>query len=256
MGRYGIKEIERVVHGEGAFAGRSVVRVSFSGCNLWDGHALHRDDGSAMCALWCDTDFHKGVALGDDDVLSMMQEQWPVEPGSMRRWCVLAGGEPLQQLDLDLIKALHAQQWLIAIETNGTVEGKYVPMLDHVCLSPKLGTDWQHYGTNVDEVRVVLPGSPPMVKGWSDEQLLEVEDWAFHKPVSGGTEPVALFVTPQDPVLPGPDFASWLMGGFEEDEAEVLAQLYRNAVQRCVKWVHAHPRWRLSLQVSKWLEQA
>jgi organic radical activating enzyme len=253
VGRYGVKEITRVIHGEGSLVGRSVVKVMFTGCNLWDGHSLHREDGAATCALWCDTDFHSGIVLSTEDMLGMMQEQWPADPGSNHRWCVLTGGEPLLQVDLDLIQALREQHWNIAIETNGTVPNKYVPSVDHVCLSPKMGTPWEDFGTNVDEVRIVLPGSPPMVKGWTDEQLLAVEDWAFHKPVSQGVEPVALYVTPQDPVMPGPEFASWLRGGFEEDEAEVLAQLYRASVQRCMRWVHAHPRWRFSLQASKWI---
>ncbi len=35
---------------------------------------------------------------------------------------VLTGGEPLLQVDTALIDALHAQQFRIAVESNGTVK--------------------------------------------------------------------------------------------------------------------------------------
>ncbi len=63
------------------------------------------------------------------------------------------------QLDVPLIKALHARGFEIAVETNGTVaapEG-----IDWVCVSPKAGTKLVQ--TSGDELKLVFPqaGLPP-----------------------------------------------------------------------------------------------
>jgi organic radical activating enzyme len=48
---------------------------------------------------------------------------------------VITGGEPLLQVDEDLIRALHAAGFAIALETNGTLP---VPAgVDWICVSPK-----------------------------------------------------------------------------------------------------------------------
>jgi len=44
---------------------------------------------------------------------------WPA--GETDRFIVCTGGEPLLQLDRPLIDALHARDFEIAIETNGTI---------------------------------------------------------------------------------------------------------------------------------------
>jgi organic radical activating enzyme len=52
---------------------------------------------------------------------------------------VLTGGEPLLQVDAELIDALHARGFEIGVETNGTVappEG-----IDWICVSPKAGAE-------------------------------------------------------------------------------------------------------------------
>ena len=54
---------------------------------------------------------------------------------SARRFAVLTGGEPALQVDRPFIDALHARGFLVAIETNGTLE---LPAgIDWVCVSPK-----------------------------------------------------------------------------------------------------------------------
>jgi 7-carboxy-7-deazaguanine synthase len=48
---------------------------------------------------------------------------------------VLTGGEPALQADAPFVAALHARGFLVAIETNGTLE---LPAgIDWVCVSPK-----------------------------------------------------------------------------------------------------------------------
>jgi 7-carboxy-7-deazaguanine synthase len=136
---YAIKEIFKTLQGEGAQTGRAAVFCRFAGCNLWSGH--EHDRASAVCRF-CDTDF-VGLdgALGGryaaaEDLTAAIVTVW--DGPSHRRFVVLTGGEPLLQVDIALIEALHAHAFEIAIETNGTIEPP--PGIDWVCVSPKSGT--------------------------------------------------------------------------------------------------------------------
>jgi len=51
---YSVKEIYYTLQGEGAQTGRPAVFLRFAGCNLWSGHEKDRE--SAVCPF-CDTDF-------------------------------------------------------------------------------------------------------------------------------------------------------------------------------------------------------
>ena len=66
---------------------------------------------------------------------------------------VFTGGEPLLQLDIDLITALHHLQFEVAVETKGTKE---VPtQVDHICVSPKAGASLIQ--TIGHELKLVFP---------------------------------------------------------------------------------------------------
>jgi len=51
---YSVKEIYYTLQGEGAHTGRPAVFLRFSGCNLWSGREMHREQ--AICRF-CDTEF-------------------------------------------------------------------------------------------------------------------------------------------------------------------------------------------------------
>jgi organic radical activating enzyme len=69
------------------------------------------------------------------------------------KYVVFTGGEPLLQLDANLIAAMHAVGFEIAIETNGTLP---VPEgVDWVCVSPKMGSELVVRKGN--EIKVVIP---------------------------------------------------------------------------------------------------
>ena len=68
---------------------------------------------------------------------------------------VLTGGEPLLQVDAELIEALHAQGFEIAVETNGTVPAP--AGIDWICVSPKAGAPLKQ--TRGQELKVVVPQS-------------------------------------------------------------------------------------------------
>src|SRR5205085_10545428 len=76
---------------------------------------------------------------------------WPKDYAA--RFVVLTGGEPLLQLNPPLIDALHAREFEIAIETNGTIA--LPPGIDWVCVSPKAGAPLVI--TAGDELKIVVP---------------------------------------------------------------------------------------------------
>jgi 7-carboxy-7-deazaguanine synthase (Cx14CxxC type) len=137
---YAIKEIFKTLQGEGAQAGRSAVFCRFAGCNLWSGR--EEDRTTAICRF-CDTDFVGldgtlgGRYASAEQLAEMIAQTW--DGPHARRFVVLTGGEPLLQVDIPLIDALHAHEFAIAIETNGTIDPP--KNLDWICVSPKAGTD-------------------------------------------------------------------------------------------------------------------
>jgi 7-carboxy-7-deazaguanine synthase (Cx14CxxC type) len=167
---YTVKEILLTLQGEGAHAGRAAVFCRFSGCNLWSGR--EQDRAGATCRF-CDTDFLGtdgrlgGHYASADDLADTIASQWAGEHGY--RYVVLTGGEPLLQVDGDLIDALHARGFGIGVETNGTIElpeGLDWNGLDWICVSPKAGA-----GLLVrqgHELKLVYPQADAMPAAFAD----------------------------------------------------------------------------------------
>jgi 7-carboxy-7-deazaguanine synthase len=153
---YAVKEIFYTLQGEGAQAGRAAVFCRFAGCNLWSGR--EKDRAAAICNF-CDTDFvgvdGPGGGMFDSakNLAAAIEEKWPRDSALGKRFVVCTGGEPLLQLDANLIEALHLCDFQIAVETNGTVEAP--AGLDWVCVSPKAGSKLVQQ--NGDELKLVYP---------------------------------------------------------------------------------------------------
>jgi 7-carboxy-7-deazaguanine synthase (Cx14CxxC type) len=152
---YAAKEIFYTLQGEGVHTGRAAVFCRFAGCNLWSGREADR--ATAVCQF-CDTDFvgtdgdGGGSFATADELAAVVAAKWP-KGDAGKRFVVCTGGEPLLQMDAALIDALHKQNFIIAIETNGTIA---VPEgIDWVCVSPKSGADL--VVTRGDELKVVYP---------------------------------------------------------------------------------------------------
>ena len=154
---YAVKEIFYSLQGEGAHAGRPAIFCRFTGCNLWSGQEKHRAD--AVCQF-CDTDFvgtdgdggggfTNAVALAKAVV-----SYWPESiTDVIHPYVICTGGEPLLQLDKDLIEAFHNEGVELAIETTGTLP---VPEgVDWVCVSPKSGSTV--VVEKGDEIKLVYP---------------------------------------------------------------------------------------------------
>jgi 7-carboxy-7-deazaguanine synthase len=186
---YAVKEIYYTLQGEGAHTGRAAVFCRFAGCNLWSGREADR--ASAICQF-CDTDFADTNGPGGGkftlaaDLAAAVMETWAAgalgkatagpstaplaksasgcaqdDKSEVRRegceggtrFVVCTGGEPLLQMDEPLIDALHAYDFEIAVETNGTIA---VPRgLDWICVSPKAGTELKQ--RTGDELKLVYP---------------------------------------------------------------------------------------------------
>ena len=159
---FAVKEIFYTLQGEGAQAGRAAVFCRFAGCNLWSGR--ESDRALAICKF-CDTDFADVNGPGGgrfstaEDLADAIAAKWPSSREG-RRFVVCTGGEPLLQLNVPLIDALHARHFEIAVETNGTIAAP--AGIDWVCVSPKIGSTLvQKSG---DELKLVFPqiGGDPL----------------------------------------------------------------------------------------------
>ena len=178
---YTVKEIFYTLQGEGAQTGRAAVFCRFSGCNLWSGR---EEDRSRAVCQFCDTDF---VGTGPDggkfksakELADAIDRCWAGEgrdasegvsslrsvglsngsTGLPKKYVVCTGGEPLLQVDENLISELHQRGFEVAVETNGT---RPAPLsLDWVCVSPKAGAPLVQ--TTGSELKLVYPqnNAPP-----------------------------------------------------------------------------------------------
>jgi 7-carboxy-7-deazaguanine synthase (Cx14CxxC type) len=153
---YAVKEIFYTLQGEGAQTGRAAVFCRFAGCNLWSGREADR--ASAICQF-CDTDFADTKGLGGGKFESAgaladaVAQKWPGAATPGKKFVVCTGGEPLLQLDASLIAALHALNFEIAVETNGTVPAP--DGINWLCVSPKAGAELKQ--KSGDELKLVYP---------------------------------------------------------------------------------------------------
>lgn len=151
---YAIKEMFYSLQGEGRNAGRPAVFCRFAGCNLWSGR--ERDRATADCRF-CDTDFvgvdgDGGGRFADAEALGeTIGGLWRGAGG--RRLTVLTGGEPLLQVDTPLVEALHARDFEVAVETNGTLSAP--SSIDWITVSPK-GAN-RLLQTSGDELKLIYP---------------------------------------------------------------------------------------------------
>src|SRR3954447_24442884 len=104
-----VKEIFFTLQGEGFNTGTPAVFCRFAGCNLWTGREEHRS--IAVCQF-CDTDFvgtdgpGGGQFKTPDDLADAIASTWTGDAAG-QRLVVCTGGEPLLQMDDDLVAALH-----------------------------------------------------------------------------------------------------------------------------------------------------
>jgi 7-carboxy-7-deazaguanine synthase len=152
MTTYQIKEVFYSIQGEGLRAGTSNVFVRFAGCNM----ACAMQSGQRSPGGFdCDTNFADGQSYSLDDLIVAVQDCG----GQRAPWVICTGGEPTLQMDAELIDALRAAGYCIAVETNGT---RPVPEnVDWISMSPKVAEeDLQQLWA--DELRYVMAHGQPL----------------------------------------------------------------------------------------------
>lgn len=176
---YAVKEIYYTLQGEGMQTGRAAVFCRFAGCNLWSGREADR--ALAVCNF-CDTDFVGTDGPGGGrfaDAASLARAAraaWRGNSGT-RPYIVLTGGEPMLQVDEQLIRALHRTGFEVAIETNGTLP---VPRaIDWICVSPKAGAPLVQKTGN--EIKLVFPQPAAMPEHF---ERMQFENF-FLQPMDG-----------------------------------------------------------------------
>lgn len=205
---YMVNEVFLSVQGEGARAGTSNVFVRFAGCNL-----TCAKDGEA--GFDCDTEFRSHSPLSAAEIIAVAREKWgPTGRDNQRISFILTGGEPLLQVDTELLAALEPVANTIAIETNGTQKLPELPTWFNrvmwVSCSPKTAEHTLRVATSVDELRYVRH-----------------EGQGIPRPVLQATHH---FLSP-----------AW----------DVDAAQTRRNVDWCMRLVHENPQWRLSVQMHK-----
>tara|TARA_B000000437_G_scaffold144471_1_gene105209 strand:- start:111 stop:743 length:633 start_codon:yes stop_codon:yes gene_type:complete len=175
---YSVKEIYLTIQGEGFHTGKYAVFCRFSGCNLWTG--LEKDRKKAICNF-CDTDFVGTDGINGskypnaEQLANEIDKVWDKDINE--KFVVFTGGEPLLQLDKQLVDLLHKKKFKVAIETNGTI----LPPenIDWICVSPKQGADFNlKYG---NELKLVYPQ-----KGLEPKNFKHLDfDHFFLQPMDG-----------------------------------------------------------------------
>jgi len=150
---YKVNEIFYSIQGEGRYTGFPTVFVRFSGCNK-------------KC-IFCDTEHNTGEMLSANDILFRIHHFG----ASGNHRVTFTGGEPLLQLDEELVDLLHKHHYTLHLETNGSIKPNFIHKIDWVTVSPKdfngeflEGNRWVDSSTNNwnldsgDELKIVYQG--------------------------------------------------------------------------------------------------
>lgn len=175
---YLVNDMFYTLQGEGHHAGRPAVFVRFAKCNLWTGREADR--ASAVCNF-CDTEFTTVKYRFDDprDLVELITDHLPENAWDERTpMVVLTGGEPLLQVDDELLDAMYATPLYVSVETNGTQPIKRY--FDWVCVSPKILT--RLAVTRADEVKLVYP--QPGIEPETVRDLIDADSYRL-QPMDG-----------------------------------------------------------------------
>lgn len=172
---YKVKEIFPTLQGEGTHAGTPAIFLRLAGCNMWSGFEEDRlrdaKRNGAECPRWCDTDFTGGDRMTAAGIASAIRD---MQDETERPLLVISGGEPLLQLDNEILAAIKrfCPEMQIAIETNGTVLYRFDRTWFSevwVTMSPKTPrATIVLKNEEVDELKLVFPAYSP--SDWTDWQ--------------------------------------------------------------------------------------
>lgn len=123
---YSVNEIFYSIQGEGAYTGRAAIFIRLAKCSL-------------SCSF-CDTEFSPKRELTAEEILNeaidlIKENQLKVKP-----IVVWTGGEPLLQVDSQILSLFSNKGFSNHIETNGTIEieESLLNKIDWLTVSPKI----------------------------------------------------------------------------------------------------------------------
>lgn len=194
--------------------------VQGEGARVGEATVFVRFAGCNLDCWFCDTDWKYGEAMSVEDVLNTVGA---MHDGHPAQWVTLTGGEPCVQPEFnDLVYALRGLGYHVSVETNGTMWRDALRDC-YVTLSPKAKwegvkaaiADGFRSMSHVDELKVVVE---------REDRLADLNAMVDALPVLGIAQ---RFVQPR----------------YDD----------RMAWENAYNMVRSDPRWRLSLQMHKWL---
>jgi 7-carboxy-7-deazaguanine synthase len=130
-----VQEIFATLQGEGIFVGQPAVFIRLGGCNL--------------SCKFCDTEFDNFEKISLENILQRITDlSLNHVKKRVRKLVVITGGEPLRQPIEKLCNKLIADNFLVQIETNGTLFRNLPEAVKIIC-SPKATTKNNLSGSNL-----------------------------------------------------------------------------------------------------------
>ena len=169
--------------------------------------------GCNLRCWFCDTDFEKGVEMNEDEIVEAVL-QYPT------RYVVITGGEPTLQITASLCDKLRAHGLYLMMETNGTRPLPEGCKVDWITCSPKL-IDVEEGKRKIATIRL----------RHIDELKVVFED--------SSTQDMALYEQ-----IPATEYRL--------QPCDTQDPLCNQAIlNKTIKYILQHPKWKLSLQTHK-----
>ena len=125
-----VQEIFPTLQGEGPYAGHPAVFVRLGGCNL--------------ACDFCDTEFDSYQNFSVEKIIAEVTRLAKNSEGNIvRKLVVITGGEPMRQPIERLCAELVKLNFIVQIETNGTIFRNLPPEIKIIC-SPKITNGKYH----------------------------------------------------------------------------------------------------------------
>lgn len=211
--RYAVNEVFQTVQGEGVNAGRVAWFVRLAGCNL----TCSGEEVEGAFQPVCDTEFVSRRLVTAVELAMMIPEG--------ARLIVLTGGEPMLQVDEELLMALVGrlhrgfdEMGRIAIETNGTRE---------------IPTEWWKRFKLYVTVSPKTAEHTLKVKRADELRYVRAEGHAIPRPSVACAAPGGRVISPH----------------WDADPAQT-----RRNIEWCLNLVKENPRWRISLPIHKLMQ--
>lgn len=163
-----VTEIFHSLQGEGARSGSVNIFIRLQGCKT--------KDACYALGVRCDTEFESGKTMSVQEI-----EDWILVNNIQTKSIIWTGGEPAQQLTVEIVQYFQSKGFYQAIETSGLFP---VPdNLDYIAVSPKVAEHIVKKNfQKVNELRYVRHA------GQSIPQPSVTADYYFLSPHSDGAQ--------------------------------------------------------------------